>query len=325
MALKVLHKALKDDFGFENILWIYSGRRGIHCWVCDPSARNLSNEERSSIVEYLSMPKLSLAAKEGSRSSASDLNHPLFERSFDIVEPLFCRYIADEVHGQGLLSTDSGFRSFVADFPDEDVLQDILRSVAAEKRATGAKRWEILKEHIVGEASSAKPQKRKKTDAKQLQQWMREKVLHHCYPRLDANVSKAQNHLLKSPFCVHPKTGRVCVPIDPDRADDFDPATVPTVRSLAAQVQNASFQHNFLVLINLLLWQQLDANGSDASKTDMKEAMDLFAKTFGRSLETSNRCEHCDKSLHCFLLIYTTSSEKSSAKEEIDCSSFNTE
>ena len=48
-------------------------------------------------------------------------------------------------------------------------------------------------------------------------------VFAYTFPRLDLEVSKHMNHLLKAPFCVHPKTGRVCVPINPALADDFDP------------------------------------------------------------------------------------------------------
>ena len=70
-------------------------------------------------------------------------------------------------------------------------------------------------------------------------------VLQYTYPRLDAEVSKHRNHLLKAPFCVHPKTGRVCVPVDPETVDTFDPANVPTVGQLlqeldATKVQDSS-------------------------------------------------------------------------------------
>jgi len=58
---------------------------------------------------------------------------------------------------------------------------------------------------------------------------LEELVLCYLYPRLDANVSTSINHLLKSPFCVHPKTGNICVPFDPNNVHNFKLAEVPTL------------------------------------------------------------------------------------------------
>jgi DNA primase small subunit len=65
------------------------------------------------------------------------------------------------------------------------------------------------------------------------------------YPRLDINVSKQMNHLLKAPFCVHPKTGRICVPIDPQDIDTFDPITTPpTLATLCEELSHVDSTSN---------------------------------------------------------------------------------
>ena len=54
------------------------------------------------------------------------------------------------------------------------------------------------------------------------------------------SLARAQmNNLLKAPFCVHPKTGKVCVPIDPAAAWEFDPGAVCTVGALLNQLTAA--------------------------------------------------------------------------------------
>jgi DNA primase small subunit len=64
------------------------------------------------------------------------------------------------------------------------------------------------------------------------------------FPRLQLYyVSLALHHrknsktvCVQAPFCVHPQTGKVCVPIEVASAGDFDPEKVPTIQKLTAKV-----------------------------------------------------------------------------------------
>lgn len=76
-AVKVMDASLREDFGFEHIMWVYSGRRGIHCWVSDEAARQLTNEARTAVVQYLSL----VEGNENSRRKVhlKDPLHPSLE------------------------------------------------------------------------------------------------------------------------------------------------------------------------------------------------------------------------------------------------------
>lgn len=55
MAMDTIQTALEDDFQFQHIQWFYSGRRGIHGWVCDAAARSLTDSGRTAVANYLTV------------------------------------------------------------------------------------------------------------------------------------------------------------------------------------------------------------------------------------------------------------------------------
>ncbi|KAG0203673.1 hypothetical protein BGX28_004117 [Mortierella sp. GBA30] len=232
VAMKIIDAALRDDFGFKHLLWVYSGRRGIHCWIGDERARQLNNEQRKAIVSYLEVIKG--GAQQGKKVKLPNVLHPSLSRSFDIVQSHFRSIM---FNSQEILTTPENWEKVLAIIPDEAVQAQIRAEWEDAPSRSPALKWSDLQD-IIGEAIGDSPKKKSL-----LEHIPREIMFQYTYPRLDDKVSTDMKHLLKSPFCVHPKTGRVCVPIPIETCEDFDPSSPPTVPQLVKELNEYDAKH----------------------------------------------------------------------------------
>ena len=130
-----------------------------------------------------------------------------------------------------------------------------------------------------GQRFQAHPDDGGDKDAGSLRYCIESIVFYYLYPRLDINVSKARNHLLKSPFVVHPKTGRVCVPFDPRTADTFDCESVCCLGSLVQEIDDFDAAHP----------DEKERAIPDWKKTSMKGPIEFFERSFLRPMHAGIR------------------------------------
>ena len=55
VAVRVLDQGIRDQFGYKHLLWVYSGRRGIHLWISDKEAMELTDDERKALVGWMTV------------------------------------------------------------------------------------------------------------------------------------------------------------------------------------------------------------------------------------------------------------------------------
>ncbi|KAI6019960.1 prim-pol domain-containing protein [Pisolithus orientalis] len=225
-AVKVLQSILVEQFGFRHLLWVYSGRRGIHLWISDPEALDLTDDQRRALVSALTVV-------EGGKEMVKKVNvrtakglPPLLWDALETLRSAFVPLVLDD---QDCFSSQEGWETLLQLIPDRPIVEKLRNEWSQDPDRPSAQKWEELKDLI----------HKKKTDSR-LKEALEDIVFQYTYPRIDAEVSKHRNHLLKAPFCVHPKTGRVCVPLDPNHIDRFDPRDVPTIGQLLRELNSST-------------------------------------------------------------------------------------
>lgn len=286
VATKIILVALRDDFGFDHMVWVFSGRRGAHCWVSDEAARSLDESARKAVVEYLDVLGSRTQKMGRTQLGLRKPYHPHVERSFDILKLHFPDVVLDEQNpwctsGSSLEEEWKPVEELLAFLPEQS-LRNALRTKWREHKGISSSRskWDDIN-------SVAQKVLKNQIQVAQLNDAKKEVIFYYMYPRLDLEVSKQMIHLLKSPFCIHPGTGNVCVPFDPERnlsdnADDdeygFNPTTAPNLAQLQNEIDVWEAKRVNRDSSQLLDDDSAPARTPDYEKTSLRPYIDYFSK-----------------------------------------------
>lgn len=247
---------------------MYSGRRGIHCWISDASALALSDDQRKAIVNYLEVIKG--GAKMDKKVDLKRPLHPSMARAKDLLRPYFQKVV---IADQNCFKHDEQWDTLLRLLPDKEYAAQLKKRFPEGSKADSDERWKAVLKPNTNMNSVA---------VKKYQDAVEDVVIQYTYPRIDTEVSKHLNHLLKSPFCIHPGTGRVCVPLLPEDVEKFVPEEVPTVGQLLVELEELSQGDNPSATAG---WEQ----------TSLRPYVELFNKHVEAVLRDARGAQQADK------------------------------
>ncbi len=196
VSIIMIDETLRRDFGMNDIVWLFSGRRGVHAWVLDRVGFNLGRDQRQSIIDYLSVVR-------GDDETA-------------------------RVQDRTKLKYD--FRKRIETTVFEYYLKNIRRKDLIELGLSGGAASSIIKQlkHQEGRVDDNLTRdfnyrlgKINKYD----------EIIRRWAPRIDHKVSIDLRRLLRMPTSIHGKTGCVARILDPDPRIifNFDPEDEPSI------------------------------------------------------------------------------------------------
>lgn len=83
VAKDVITQTLTEDFSFTKFMFVFSGGRGLHIWVCDEEARKMPDSVRKSIVDYLEV----VTGNDKAASLLADNVFPAHTKVFKAADP----------------------------------------------------------------------------------------------------------------------------------------------------------------------------------------------------------------------------------------------
>lgn len=137
-ARLIMNQIIGKSLGMKELVYFFSGNKGLHCWVFDERASKLSSRQRNSLLELLKADKINLSL-------------PLYK----------------EIHR---LVTEG----------------DEFNKLLTEQKVS------------IKDCNSPIEQ------------------LRLIWPRFDAGVTNQDNHLIKSPYLLHPKSKKLCILLEND-------------------------------------------------------------------------------------------------------------